>query len=81
MPPYLNFQLQNDILTFALSYVHTSGIPFRPKRPPKLSEVYRDRAKEGWRLYPVLLSGLSVSNSFPNQKFNIQNQTSARKRA
>jgi hypothetical protein len=23
--------------------------PSRPKRPPKLSEVYRDRAKEGLR--------------------------------
>ena len=23
MPPYLNFQLQNDILTFALSYILT----------------------------------------------------------
>jgi hypothetical protein len=26
IPPYLSFQLQNDIPTFALSYVHTSGI-------------------------------------------------------
>jgi hypothetical protein len=32
MPPYLSFEIQNDIPTFTLSYILTFRIPFRPLR-------------------------------------------------
>jgi hypothetical protein len=49
--------------------------------PPFAFRVCAPTRVGALRLYPVLLSGLGVSNSFPNQKFSIKNQTSARKRA
>jgi len=51
MPPYLSFQLQNYILTCALSYILKSGITSRPASVPRPASGLSD------------LCGLSVSNS------------------
>ena len=51
MPPYLNFQLQNNSPTFARSYILTSRIPFRSASAPRPASGLR------------VLCGLSVSNS------------------